>query len=55
MKYCLCGEKATIANTKGEAFCVACYEEEKKFTIRMSNKSQAKQSKLRKFKPNHCK
>lgn len=54
MKYCLCGAKATII-TKNGPLCGPCEEEEKKYTIRMSNKPQPKQSKLKKFKANHCK
>lgn len=53
-KTCLCGDKAEKI-LKGEAFCLACYEEETKFAIRLSNKPRPKESKLRKFKDNHCK
>jgi hypothetical protein len=53
-KYCLCGKEATKVN-KGEAFCLACFEEENKFVIRMSNKPQPKNSKLKKFKTQNAK
>jgi len=54
MKFCLCGEPATVVTKQGP-LCSSCFQEETKFNIKMSNKPRPKQSKLKKFKTTHSK